>query len=422
MVNSLLQVNPAAAAVVTEKIKVPLHFAAKEGYTEICRQLLKAFPAGASVRSARGKLPLHVAVKWGYVDTINALLSFFPQGSACVDWESSPPLHIALQKGQYDASKLLMRQCSQALHIRNVDGDLPIDIALRKGYPIDFIAEMIMKWPPGGKLALKNVKDDINIHEWSWEKVELLLRVASNRMRGSKWLSRSQLEHSNPEFSVTSKTGTSTDDLYSDKVLFEQEHTDFQWQESINPRFERSFKTNDCSEFWKNGQLNNINDVPNAIASYPGELHFLPLHAALEVGASARVLRYVIENFPDQIEVMDEFQQLPLHIACANTSESSVLDVLKNEILPSCTHATKSRDVFGRLPIHVALTNRAKYDVVDALLKVNPLSGISICNTNDEHFRGLVPLFLATEMGCDLDVIHCLLSANPSCLIYLKDT
>jgi hypothetical protein len=49
------------AQIITKKFKLPLHFAAGNGHTNICEQLVAAYPEGASKLTAKSKLPLHLA-------------------------------------------------------------------------------------------------------------------------------------------------------------------------------------------------------------------------------------------------------------------------------------------------------------------------------------------------------------------------
>jgi ankyrin repeat protein len=62
-----------------DKGKIPLHYAAREGRTEMVQFLLRADPKTASIRSKKDKLALHFACGEGHLEVVSALLSVDPE-------------------------------------------------------------------------------------------------------------------------------------------------------------------------------------------------------------------------------------------------------------------------------------------------------------------------------------------------------
>ena len=59
--------------------RLPLHYAAKYGMSEVCRELLEFFdvPGSMSVADAEGRTPLHLAIAGGCFDTMDILISAY---------------------------------------------------------------------------------------------------------------------------------------------------------------------------------------------------------------------------------------------------------------------------------------------------------------------------------------------------------
>lgn len=101
----LLEVNPGAAAVATEKQGSPFD----EEYR------------------FRGMLPLHAACASGNEPATRALLEAYPQGASCVSTTGLLPHHCAARAGRVGVLRLLVAAYPDGLHEEDDYGLLPID-------------------------------------------------------------------------------------------------------------------------------------------------------------------------------------------------------------------------------------------------------------------------------------------------------
>ena len=183
MVSFLLHHCPHTATIKSKKDKLALHFAAGDGHIEVVRNLLQVHPQGASLTSAKGKLPLHFAARWGHVQIASDLLFVYPEAVRCVDWDGSLPLHDAAREGQLAMSKFLIERYSAGLSVANIRCEIPLFPAVRNGN-VDLVVLFLQGWPAGGRHILKSVCADDNVQNWDWNIVELCLRGAVGNFTG----------------------------------------------------------------------------------------------------------------------------------------------------------------------------------------------------------------------------------------------
>jgi len=400
MVTLLLQINPSVARITTNKIKLPLHFAASEGHVDICQNLLAVYPDGASIKSDKGKLPLHLATRSGSIETVSLLSAIYPKGLYLLDWESSPPLHIALREEQENVATRLIRQCPEALCLKNITGELPLDIALRNS-PFHIVNDMVIAWPEGGRYVLQNVGQNENVDEWDWNKIELCLQAASGNF-GREQCCCKNLNNNVKDFSV--EDGLS--------ILCEED-TELRAVEGKCAICEptSSFNSELSTAFVIENYSFTLADIAHITSSKQINEEYLPLHSVLEITSSYSLIKRVLEMHPDQIDKEDKFKRLPLHVMSTHCVGGTV-DIAAS-ILRRYPEAVSHRDVFGRLPLHVALSNKAETQLVLSLIDEYPASAVEHCMTKDKKFSSIFPLFMATEYDCDLDVIFTLLRKMP---------
>ena len=101
----LLEVNPGAAAVATDRYHLPF----EDGYR------------------FRGMLPLHAACASGNEAAIRALLEAYPQGASTASATGLLPHHCAARSGRVGALRQLVAAYPEGLHQEDDDGLLPID-------------------------------------------------------------------------------------------------------------------------------------------------------------------------------------------------------------------------------------------------------------------------------------------------------
>lgn len=183
MVNWFLTTVPETATFRSSKNKLALHFAAGDGHVEIVQALLRAFPEGARLPSAKGKLPLHFAARWGHVAIARELVRAYPAAVRALDWEGSLPLHDGAREGQADMARFLVEQYPQGLVTANLRSEIPLFPAVRSG-SLDLLCYMVQTWPPGARHILRTATPQ----DWDWaaapEIMELLLRGAVGNFAG----------------------------------------------------------------------------------------------------------------------------------------------------------------------------------------------------------------------------------------------
>uniref|UniRef100_A0A7S1UWG7 Uncharacterized protein n=1 Tax=Grammatophora oceanica TaxID=210454 RepID=A0A7S1UWG7_9STRA len=185
VVNFLLSVDPDSAAIRSEKDKLALHFAAGEGHVEVVRALLRVNPSGASILSAKGKLPIHFASRWGHMQIAHDLLSLSPRGIREVDFEGSLPIHEAAREGQVVMAQMLMERYPHSLTTANFRGEIPLFCAVRRAQPeLALVLALLEGWPLGGKVILQSVSEEDNVNDWDPVVLELCLRGAVENFNG----------------------------------------------------------------------------------------------------------------------------------------------------------------------------------------------------------------------------------------------
>ena len=141
---------------------------------------------------------------------------------------------------------------------------------------------------------------------------------------------------------------------------------------------------------------------------------FYQVHAALECSATTNILKCVFERYPEQHTVVDDYGQLPLHLAVSHCCSEGSVDLILEQIWKPNEDACYHRDYFGRLPIHLALMNNADSRFVKVLLDANPSSGVEQCQIVDERFAHDLPIHMATSHRCDLSTIFMLIRGDPT--------
>ncbi|OEU19638.1 hypothetical protein FRACYDRAFT_235696 [Fragilariopsis cylindrus CCMP1102] len=141
---------------------------------------------------------------------------------------------------------------------------------------------------------------------------------------------------------------------------------------------------------------------------------FYQVHAALECSATTNILKCVFERYPEQHTVVDDYGQLPLHLAVSHYRSEGSVDLILEQIWKPNEDACYHRDYFGRLPIHLALMNNADSRFVKVLLDANPSSGVEQCQIVDERFAHDLPIHMATSHRCDLSTIFMLIRGDPT--------
>jgi ankyrin repeat protein len=487
LVDFLVRCQPHTAAIPTNKQKLALHFAAGDGHVGVVQTLLQVYPIGASMPSAKGKIPLHFAARWGHLQIAKDLLEVYPEGASTLDWEGSLPLHDAAREGQYEMARYLIQRYPLALATANLQGEIPLFPAVRSRN-LELVILCVQAWPMGGKHVLVNVSADDNLHTMGWDMVELLLHGAVGNVSGCRLLASKQQggkqQHNmiparlsshqdiiaaspSPETQPDSSRKDGTPDSAKAKastrvaqhptdallaaaapavaaaaaanmdgqgspavmdfavavprskspileILEEVEETDRKKQSSGRKR--PRLGSTDNQDVTCGGDGCGVVSPSHATAPPCPEREqtFIALHAALECGASSHVIRYILTERPEQVELSDDLDRLPLHLAVAQCRTEEQADLVLDGILQPFPEASLRRDAQHRLPLHIAIASPGtSMRVIAALLLAFPTAGVEPCRTNDEWHHQM-PIHMACHFDCCLSSVYLLLRADPS--------
>jgi ankyrin repeat protein len=129
-----------------------------------------------------------------------------------------------------------------------------------------------------------------------------------------------------------------------------------------------------------------------------GNHHGLPIHTACSSCAPIKVIKALLQAFPDGVSYPDNYGNLPIHYAAGGDEGPLDLDVVRLllELYPKGSALGNS---YGNLPMHFAAHYKAPLEVVEALYNAYP-DGLLQLNKDHE-----TPLHIAVEKGAYDDVV-----------------
>jgi len=440
MVRFLLQQFPTSAKIMTEKGKLPLHFACIEGHIEVVRDLLRVYPSAAEIPSKTGKVALHFAARWGHLTIARDLCRLYPPCIDTLDYEGSNPLHEATRFGQFGMTKFIVERCPSAMEKLNIRGEIPLFAGIRSGN-IELCAFLIQAWPESGKQVLQALGASDDVSSWEPEILNMCLRGAVgnftdlsikekeytddhakgiiDRINTNGLVSQSTQNSEQQSGDATDRTGQKyNEDLH---ITNQQIPTGVQVRSKSpilgldNCGKKRcpldgadSKKRQRCRFTEKDTE----NPTHLAYRKTLEKNTFLQVHAALECSATINVLKCVLDRYPEQTSIQDDYGRLPLHIAISHCRSKDSVDFILERIWKPHQGASFHRDYFNRLPLHLALMTRADSRFVEVLLQKYPSSGVEPCDVVDE--QNLLPIHMATTYGCDLSTLFLLVRSDPA--------
>ncbi|KAL7552980.1 hypothetical protein ACHAWF_016217 [Thalassiosira exigua] len=138
------------------------------------------------------------------------------------------------------------------------------------------------------------------------------------------------------------------------------------------------------------------------------ESNVLPIHVACSLHAPLRVVRAIVEAFPECLEKQESsFKRLPIHVACQFAAPAEVIEYLAQEYVAG----TLEPDNLGRLPLHYACSNGAPIGVVQTLLRANTASALYA------DYHGWLPLHVAVHFGASTEIIREMVTACPASVV-----
>lgn len=454
MVEFFMKEAPETASIISKKDKLPLHFASGDGHVAVVQALLRTFPQGASLASKKGKVGLHFAARWGHIEIAQELLRVAPNTISSLDKERSCPLHDAAREGQLEMMKFLVQIYPKGLQQENIRGENPLFSAIRSGN-VELVEFMVKSWPQGGINVLRQVRDDDDVDRWHPDLLEICLRGAVNiwaedcmpsrREESSIVVSEASAESEGTSACISASVDSTDLNEVLDLTAYPDgtaASPDVKSRSSIEldiniPRSKSpilvhaekdtsSRKRSHRCEFGISKRPRGSSCVDEDILmserqNFSEHRKFYQVHAALQCGASATVVKCVLKRYGDaQLQIPDEIGRLPLHVALEVRQNPELVEVILECIWRPNQAACSHRDYMGRLPLHHALMSRADARIIQALLDSNPKSGVEFCNVTDPRFTDKLPLQMAMECDCDVDAIHMLLRRDPSIVTNLN--
>uniref|UniRef100_A0A7S4S005 Uncharacterized protein n=1 Tax=Ditylum brightwellii TaxID=49249 RepID=A0A7S4S005_9STRA len=206
---------------------------------------------------------------------------------------------------------------------------------------------------------------------------------------------------------------------------------------NLNPELEK-----DRRKFDGQAVIDQVRKNPNAARvtyTFARCYHCLPLQMAIMLGASARVVDFLLELYPSSIQARDGYGSTLLHSACefqASLEVTSTLldkfpdattekDLNENTPLHSAcrcnptpemillllqrnTDAIREKNKEGMTPLHSACSYQASVEVVSLLLEIWPAA------TMEKDNYGMTPLHNSCEFEAPFEVISLLMNKYPA--------
>lgn len=291
------------------------------------------------------QLPLHTALFVGAKeDFIRVLLRTHPEGARVSDGSGMLPLHIALEKNaSVGIVMILAKAYPDGIFAKDDLGRLPIDIAESSSSSYKYVYIWLLQC-----LSIQSIASDETLNsnhlafpsmpeqDGSTAKFErLCVTEAIKRMIFTK----SVLKIGNEVLKIEDQ---SRSNLLS--LLHQKRWSSAKTRALNNPK--------ECST-WFFQCCDNVS------------LKFLPLHAAILLGAPEETIGQILMCYQEGAKLMDHSGHLPLHLALLNGSSLGVVCLL----MLSYPDSVFSKDPNGNLPLDIARMSPVKHkqDYVYAL-------------------------------------------------------
>eukprot|EP00536_Pseudo-nitzschia_multiseries_P004258 jgi/Psemu1/284987/fgenesh1_pg.70_\ len=387
IVERLLAIQPHLAQVSSENDgSLPLHFAASIGNIRIASLLIRHYREAALAHNTKGKIPLHYAAREGRTEM--QVLQTISDPDDVTSWESGI-LDLCLRGAVANFSDLSPEE-------RGYIDDHGSRIIGRVHNNYGELAD-ISTPTDGNGIAAEVINEPQQQHQ-----------IIDRESKDSMCRSTSETSLEVASISVVND-GTSTPPRLPPGL-------DISLPRSKSP----ILNTDECGKKRSSSNGSNSNkrqcrgsidhDVRRCGCESSFDLEkqtFYQLHAALECSANTSVLKCVLDRYPEQHTLADDYGRLPLHIAISHCRSEGCVELILERIWKPNPSACFYRDGFERLPLHLALMTRADASLVKVLLEVNPSSGV-------ERFARQLPIHMAAANRCDLSTIFMLVRGDPA--------
>lgn len=461
IVRNLLRVYPAGAILPSKKGKIAMHFAARWGHIEVACDLYRSYPESVHTLDYDGSNPLHDATREGQFEMAKFLVERCPDVMHKANIRGEIPLFAAIRSRNVPLCTFLVRAWpgsgKQVLQTISDPDDITswepviLDLCLRgavdnfsdasfqdQAHIDDYalrIIDRIHSCPDGNNAAATNslingavVPKAIHTHgaftcvHHQQSAQQQNHQQSTDRDIGdsmSRIVSETSLEVKN--ISTTNQSGFVTPQKLPLDISLPRSKSPILETDDGGKKRSAADGTNE-NKRQRRGSIDEDDEGEQretmcSQCSYKKTLvnhKFYQLHAALESSVTTSVLNCVLESYPDQQTLTDDYGRLPLHIAASHCRSKGCVDLILEKIWKNNEDASMVRDYFGRLPLHLALMTRADSRLVRVLLQANPSSGVQQCQVVDERFTYKLPIHMAMESGCDLSVVFMLVRGDPA--------
>lgn len=372
----------------------PLHTATTLGHIAIVEELLKqskTTSSAAELKDARGCVPLHLAARSGYSDIVRLLIKFSSKEIETTDVESSNPIHLAVQGDHLEVIRILCQQQVQqyALDVFSSIGSsgevqsalTPLHLACHKGN--SDIVDLLLFY--GAHAEITGTYNSISLYtplhiscsRGFRDIIEKLINRGANPMATTA--------NGSTPLHCAATYGHEQIVVYLMDLIYDINVQDQQGRLPIHLAAQHGHHEVLKKLYFRAADIDATDNIGRTI-----------LHYACEGGSIRCVNSLLNENFYYQanIHAEDDNGQTPLHTA-AEKGHSKIVGVLLQK------GANQGAvDKQGRTPLHAA-TGKGHIEIVKMLLQKD----VDV-NTQDDNDQ--TPLHIAAEKG-HFEIVHLLL-------------
>uniref|UniRef100_A0A2N9EWA6 PGG domain-containing protein n=1 Tax=Fagus sylvatica TaxID=28930 RepID=A0A2N9EWA6_FAGSY len=187
--------------------RLPLHYAAYYGDTEVVEQFLEKNISLAYKKDKEGMSALHISAKEGRVNVIRTLFTKCPYTFELLDNKRRTALHLAVESGDIDAVEIFLKKkvSQDIINEQDEEGNTPLHLAAINGrYEI---LTMLVDEGKVDKWAInkegKNIADIIQLDNQFTESEKETIMLKWNRMKDVHMISSERVHDSQTNRVVT---------------------------------------------------------------------------------------------------------------------------------------------------------------------------------------------------------------------------
>jgi ankyrin repeat protein len=389
VVSYLVEARPQTLLVTDNEGNLPIYHACEgRAPPEVVLYLVQEYPESLQVPENNGDLPLHHVCKHGAsLEVISYLVEEYPESLQVTGNNGNLPLHHACTFGApLEVVRYLVEEYPRSLHVADINGQLPLHHACNHGAPLELVRYLVQQYPESLQVIGINGKTPIalakNQEVVAWMRSAMAISGIAFEPLSS---SQPSLQPTNLPFSPDKNTRIYQNDIHH--------HVSLQ-QPSLRPVDSSSFdqrtpgQTPSLSNKRKaiKQQLlvalrelpPSLGNIQTLVEAWRGALSVadingnLPLHLACYHGAPLYVVRYLVQEYPESLQVTNKDGGLAVHYAC-NCNRGSPLEIVRY-VVQENPKSLQVTDINGQLPLHHACNHGAPLELVRYLVQQYPES------------------------------------------------